>query len=215
MEATRLFVQRVFQIKYVGPALIVVNLFSFVWGLVFWYGDFILRAPVYFWPFIPDCPLFALLFASVLILWRTGRSWAWYEAIVAYGCILYGFWTVFFWVAYWLATGDFNPTSLIMTGAHIGLFFQGVALLPLLRLRAWIVALAAGWFAASAWVDYGVGWHPPIPMQVSIILIQNETLVVTTVLAVLFTALLLAQRKAPALSRATWPNMAPSRSDRS
>src|SRR5664279_6254154 len=38
-------------------SLVAVNLISSAAGYVYWYGDSILAAPPYFWPFVPDSPL--------------------------------------------------------------------------------------------------------------------------------------------------------------
>ncbi|QLQ05840.1 MAG: DUF1405 domain-containing protein [Anaerolineae bacterium] len=50
------------------------------------------------WIFIPDCPLFALLFVIAFVALRRHPNWTWFYTITAIGLIKYGVWTVTFWL---------------------------------------------------------------------------------------------------------------------
>jgi uncharacterized membrane protein YpjA len=182
-------------LKWFKETLILINVLSFFAGIVFWYGSQLPDSPIWFWPFIPDCPQFALMFAIVLLSWLVERRWYLFEVVTAYGLILYGTWTVFVWVVYWSQTGDYHAISLVMAASHVGLAAQGIMLLPALRITIVNVGAAIGWFCLSAFVDYGLGYHPALPRLVSLDLVRNQTLLMTGLLAVLFILMLVASDK--------------------
>src|SRR5660397_262337 len=75
-------------------SLVAVNLISSAAGYVYWYGDSILAAPPYFWPFVPDSPLSANLWAVALVAFHRSRQWNLLGLLAATGAIKYGLWTV-------------------------------------------------------------------------------------------------------------------------
>lgn len=149
-------------------ACVVANLLGAVIGGVVWYGPMILSSPLWALPFIPDCPLAALLGTIALFGLRSGRPWRWYYALAAFFCIKYGLWTIAFWLRQWTGSGVILPVEAMLFVTHIGLLCEGLLLvphigdLPLSR-RMWVVA----WFALSVFVDYGLGFHPPLASHVS------------------------------------------------
>ncbi len=166
--------------------VILCNLVGSLWGFIFWYGETLLRTPWYAWVFVPDCPLYALLFVIPLALILLRRSRPWINALVAVGLIKYGIWTVFYWVAYWSRTADFNFMSVAMTLTHTGMILEGLLLLSFLRMD-WPTALTvSGWFLLNDWVDYGLDYHPSIPWQVPLMWMQWHTVAVTTVFIIVY-----------------------------
>lgn len=166
--------------------IIICNLIGSIWGFIFWYGQTLLQTPWYMWVFVPDCPLYALLFVIPLALILLGRSRPWINALVAVGLIKYGIWTVFYWVVYWSRTADFNFMSIAMTVTHTGMILEGLFLLSFLQMDWPTVLGVGGWFLLNDWVDYGWGYHPSIPWQVPLAWMQWHTVAVTMVFILLY-----------------------------
>jgi uncharacterized membrane protein YpjA len=157
---------------FIGCALI------FVIGTIGWYGSFFadVKAPLWTYPFIPDCPLAALMLGIAILLMHLKRTSNLFNQLTAVFCIKYGVWTMSFWALYWARTGDVEMSSLfsgpVMFVTHLGLTVAGLALLLYVRpsIRDSLITLA--WFVASDIVDYaplvperigGYGYYPPLP----------------------------------------------------
>jgi uncharacterized membrane protein YpjA len=151
---------------------------AFLIGTVGWYGGFFeqVRAPLWSYPFIPDCPLAALMLGVAIILMHLNRTSNLINQLAAVFCIKYGVWTMSFWALYWTRTGDIEMSSLfsgpVMFATHFGLAVAGLALLLYVRpsVRDSLITLA--WFVASDIIDYaplvpnrigGYGYYPPLP----------------------------------------------------
>jgi uncharacterized membrane protein YpjA len=143
------------------------NLLAGIVGFIYWYGPTLVRYPAWQWVFVPDCPLFALLFVASLLLILAKRNWPPYDALVAFGLIKYGIWTVSVWVLYWAYTrGDFSLESVTMTVAHLGMILEGLFLLSFLKLDWPTVVACVLWFGLSDWMDYGpLQTFPHFPMS--------------------------------------------------
>ena len=166
--AVREFITR----PWVLAALIGINTVAGVVGGIYWYGPDLLRTPWWALVFVPDCPLFTLLFAVALIgIWRNrdGRGeWTLFNAITTVGLIKYGLWTITVWVLFWGAGYRATTESVVMTAAHVGMLLEGVMLASFLRRLRWRdVAIAGAWFFLSDWVDYGLGFRPRMAPGVS------------------------------------------------
>jgi uncharacterized membrane protein YpjA len=150
----------------VAWAIMLIGLVGSVAGFVYWYGPTFARYPIWQWPFVPDCPLFAFLFVISLALILLRRRWPPYDAWVAWGLIKYGTWTVFVWVLYWIYTGgDFTTESVVMSLAHTGMVLEGLFLLSFLSMDWPTMAASALWFGLSDWMDYGPFLtYPHFPM---------------------------------------------------
>jgi uncharacterized membrane protein YpjA len=149
-------------------AAVVANLLGTLIGGVVWYGPMILNSPIWALPFIPDCPLAALLATIALFGIRAGRRWEWFNALAAFFCIKYGVWTIVFWLRQWSASGVILPVEALLFVTHIGLVCEGLLLVPqigalALGRRVWVIA----WFALSVFVDYALGFHPPLTSHVT------------------------------------------------
>ncbi|HMQ31726.1 MAG TPA: DUF1405 domain-containing protein [Chloroflexaceae bacterium] len=168
-------IDRVYELILKSPpifwACMFANAVGVVWGGWVWYGPQLAASPLWAWPFIPDCPA-AALYATVAFLGlRYGRGWGWFNAFAAFACVKYGLWTVAFWLRHWAEAGfvgGYWPMEAMLFVAHIGLTCEGVLLAtrvgPLgLPERLGVIA----WFALSVFVDYGLGFHPPLTYAVS------------------------------------------------
>lgn len=144
-----------------------VNFLAAVIGTVWWYGPMLVQSPLWAYPFIPDCPLAAFVATIAFIGLRSGKRWVFFNALVAFGCMKYGLWTQAFWLKHWSAGGLFEPVSLGLFITHIGLFCEGVLLLTTIAPLGVAGRLAViAWYVLSIFVDYGLGFHPPLTPQV-------------------------------------------------
>lgn len=149
-------------------AVIIANLIGAVVGGIYWYGPMLVETPFLFLPFVPDCPLAALLFALALVAIRFNRPWYLFYTFTAFACMKYGLWTVGYWMRDWSAGGPVDPISLMLFVSHIGLFVQGMLLIPYAT-RTGLIGRAAVflWYALSVYVDYGWRYHPPLGPHVT------------------------------------------------
>jgi uncharacterized membrane protein YpjA len=140
------------------------NMVGAVFGSIFWYGPMLTSSPLWALPFIPDCPLAALLGSIGLAGLLFRQRWSWFYALVVFACIKYGLWTVAYWLKEW-SEGGFtgNPIELMLFITHIGLFIEGLLFVPYIQPLSWARrAAVTGWFVLSIYVDYGLGYHPPL-----------------------------------------------------
>ena len=182
-------------LRPVAWVIIAVGFTASVVGFAYWYGPTFALYPVWQWVFVPDCPLFAFLFVISLVLILLRKSWPPYDALVAFGLILYGIWTVSVWILYWIHTrGDFTLESVTMSLAHVGMILEGLFLLSFLRLDWPTVAACALWFGLSDWMDYGPFRTYPhfplssiplgiVPSLTYLDLVKGETVAVTVLIA--------------------------------
>lgn len=151
---------------------------AFVIGTVGWYGSFFgeVNAPLWSYPFIPDCPLAAGIWGVAILLMHYKRGSNLLNQLAAVFCIKYGVWTMSFWALYWSRTGDIELSSLfsgpVMFVAHFGLLIMGLLLLQYVRPSVRDSLITLGWFVLSDIVDYapiaagrlgGYGYYPPLP----------------------------------------------------
>ncbi len=150
-------------------ACVVANVIGAVVGGLFWYGPMLWTSPLWAMPFIPDCPLAALLASIALAGLRAQRRWAWFYALVAFACMKYGAWTVAFWLWHWSNAGTIVPVEAMLFITHIGLFIEGLLFVPYIGALTLPKRLAVtGWFVLSIIVDYGLGFHPPLTSLVPV-----------------------------------------------
>jgi uncharacterized membrane protein YpjA len=150
-------------------ALVIGNLLGALYGFTLFYGGQLLSSPAWLWPFIPDCPLFSLLFAFSLLLVRyaPGR-FNLFNFLTFAGCIKYGFWTVFVLTYYkpFYAYSPFTTTmSTMLAASHIFLFFEAFLLASYVRPKAWHLGAVLGFFLLSDWSDYVWMTLPPVPQS--------------------------------------------------
>lgn len=179
-------------LQWVAIPIMLIGLFGSVAGFIYWYGPSFGQYPVWQWPFVPDCPLFAFLFVPALTLILLNRSVPWFNALVALGLIKYGLWTDTYWVAYWINTGGhFTVEGITMAVSHFGMILEGLFLLSFLDMN-WPTALLCGlWFGLCDWMDYGPFLtYPTIDIRtVPLSLMQWHTITVTVGMTALYAAL--------------------------
>jgi uncharacterized membrane protein YpjA len=174
-------------VRPIALAIIAIGLIAGVWGFISWYGPTFARYPAWQWVFVPDCPLFALLFTVSLGLLLSGRNWAPYNAIVAFGLIKYGIWTVTVWILFWANGGPFTTESVVMSLAHTGMILEGLFLLSFLEMDWPTVVASALWFGLSDWMDYGpYQTYPNVPYIIPFWAVQWHTVAVTGLMTALY-----------------------------
>ncbi len=173
----------------------IANLLGAVIGGLWWYGPMLWESPLWALPFIPDCPLAALVGSIALLGLRAGKRWSFFYALVAFACMKYGIWTISFWLRQWSITGQAFPIEVLMVVTHIGLFIEGLLFVPRIGPLSFPKRLAViGWFALSIFVDYGLGYYPPLASHVTPTFAFWLAIVLTALLGV---GLLLLPRSAP------------------
>jgi len=147
--------------------LFLANLGGALYGFIFYYGPVLLSAPPSLLIFIPDCPLFALLFAlSMLAVRYAPGRFNLFNFLTFAGCLKYGFWTVFvltFFKSFYAPTPEDVPLAAMLVVSHIFLFFEAFLLASYVRPKLWHVLAVLSFMLLSDSVDYLLGAHPPIP----------------------------------------------------
>lgn len=145
--------------------IVFANIAGALFGFTSYYGYQLSNTPPALKIFVPDCPLYALLFAIVLILVHAGvrANLAYY--LVSVGAVKYGFWTVYVLLKYnsfYFQPGAKLMYALIFAG-HIGLFLQSLMLLGRIKVKSYYILPALGWFLLNDSVDYTLSTYPPLP----------------------------------------------------
>jgi uncharacterized membrane protein YpjA len=148
--------------------VVVADLGGALAGYIYWYGDSILAAPLYFWIFVPDCPLAATLMGIALLAFHYGRRWDFLGLLATGACIKYGLWTVVFWAANYNAGGAYDLESVTMSVTHFIMIVQGLMLTTFLRFRPLPVLVASLLLVANDVVDYVAGYYPGLPDVVDV-----------------------------------------------
>lgn len=184
-------------------ACVITNLVGAVYGTFWWYGPMLAQSPLWAYPFIPDCPLAAAGGTVVVLALRAGKRWPFVYALVSFACIKYGFWTLAFWTRHWVGSGEILPIQVMLFVSHMGLIAEGV----LFALRIGALSLpkrwwVSAWFALSVYVDYGLGYHPPLGGTV---VTRDFAFAVAALLTFVLSAGLLALPRRNARGAATQP----------
>jgi uncharacterized membrane protein YpjA len=168
---------------WVAWTLVAINLGAAIPGYLYWYGDDILQAPVYLWPFVPDSPLsVTLMGAALIVLHRRGRADL-LGLLACTGAIKYGAWTVFVWFLGWLQGTPYTFEAAHLSLSHFGMVLEGLVLVPLLAPRLIQVAAVLAWYWANDVVDYVLGFHPRVPHPEDLGLIAAFAVTTTAILS--------------------------------
>ena len=146
------------QARFTIP-LIVINAVGSAYGY-YWYREQLAGTPLYYWPFVPDSPLSATLFAVALLLSLAGSGSILYRAVALTASIKYGIWAMVMISHYWLNSGPLELTEAMLWLSHFGMALQGLIYLKTLRLDRRVILLTAFWMVLNDLMDYGMGLHP-------------------------------------------------------
>jgi uncharacterized membrane protein YpjA len=141
--------------------LILINIFAVAAGAYYYSGQ-LAATPPHLLIFVPDCPLYVLLFIPIALGIIKNKV---FSFLVSVGMVKYGLWTVF--VLLFHSDAYFQPymlpVTLIFIAGHMGMVAEGVSALPKKRIGALALAIVIGWFLLNDYMDYAVGTVPPIP----------------------------------------------------
>lgn len=175
--------------KIAGNALclkvmILINVVGTLFG--FWYYEFQLAStPLAKIIFVPDCPLYTLLFACFLVLHLTGKKSAMLATVTFIGLIKYGFWTVLvisLYFEYYVASNLFLYALLFFL--HIGMIAQAYIIPQISGFSKDALIIALVWFLANDVMDYFFGTVPYLPDYMYHNLLLVESILMTIVLVV-------------------------------
>ncbi|MEY2845615.1 MAG: hypothetical protein RL076_1161 [Chloroflexota bacterium] len=198
-ETARRLLQLIMDVPLIFWACMIGDLLGFLVGTVIWYGPQLMRAPWWAWPFIPDCPLAALLGLFAYLRLRANQPADWLTVLASLSCIKYGIWTVVFWSTKWAATGEYLPLEIGLVIVHVALMAQGLLLLPaLMQVTIPVRLIGVAWLALSVVVDYGFGHHPVLDPSLTPMQAGTWAAVITLMLGILM--VLLARQSTPAVT---------------
>ena len=144
--------------------LIILNFFGFLFGLLFFYGNQLLRTNPLLWVFTPDCPFAALfsMIALILVLYKWKSNALFFLSFTS--GVKYGVWTIFVTLTYWsFYAGSGLFINVVNVAAHVLLIVQQFLLLKHLRVDLKWFSLITGFLIANDLSDYLLGTHPPLP----------------------------------------------------
>lgn len=164
--------------------VLVLNLVGAVYGF-FWYKDQLAATPLMYWPFTPDCPLFALFFAIVLVFYIYNKRLYNFEVLTFFGLIKYGTWTVFTITLYFIASGDLaNFEEWLLLISHIGMVIEGSLFFNHLKLNKLNIFVSLAWFFISDYMDYVVGVYPNLPYQTHLPFVRAYAIISTAIISI-------------------------------
>jgi uncharacterized membrane protein YpjA len=137
-------------------------------GYTYWYGSTILAAPWYYWVFVPDCPLAAMLMGAALLAFHFRRRWDLLGLLAVGACVKYGLWTVISWTVDFSRGDPLSLEGVAMAVSHFLLLIQALMLISLVRYRLLPVAVASLFLIGNDLVDYVAGQYPRLPALVGV-----------------------------------------------
>jgi len=152
----------------------------------YFYMNQLAATPLQLLIFVPDCPLYVLL--ALFIVAGIIRNEI-FSFIVSAGMVKYGLWTVFALLFHWdfYSQPLFFWTSVIFILGHLGMAWEGLALLPKKPARIALL-LAIAWFLLNDVSDYFWGTVPSLPPG-GLEAVRNLTFASSIILPILLFAL--------------------------
>jgi uncharacterized membrane protein YpjA len=175
--------------------IVLVDIIGMLYGY-YYYREQLGSSPLYLWLFIPDCPLYVMLFTIALLLTAFGFEYKLFNYLAAVGMMKYGAWTVlallFFGDSFF--SGPAWLLSLILLILHIGMFSEGPLLIPR-KLNKFHLSAGLFWFLANDYIDYFYGYwnsegaytlgtHPILPAAERIPVMMVFTLLLSVVMSI-------------------------------
>lgn len=140
--------------------LIIINLLGTLLGFFYYKEQIFASSPLY-WLFIPDCPIYTLLFALSSLFALYSFRPCLFNYITSVGLLKYGFWTVFVILFYHstFLTGEHALFYTILLFLHIGMGVEGLLIIPK-KIKKEFLILTISWFLLNDFFDYGIGTYP-------------------------------------------------------
>jgi uncharacterized membrane protein YpjA len=145
--------------------IVVINLLGSIIGFYYYYHQ-LSSSPLYLWPFIPDCPLYTLLVAAILITFiLTKKSADMLSFITSIGLAKYGTWTVL--VVLGFSQFYFSVDQNMYTALacmHVLMALEFILPLSIMKgIKKSYIVVVFVWFFLNDFFDYYFGTHPPLP----------------------------------------------------
>ena len=130
----------------------------------FHYYEWQLRtSPVYYWPLIPDSPVFTLMYVLVLAAYSVGRRSNLFDTFTFIGLNKIGIWTLFVLLYdfdYYFSPGTWVFRSVLFL-LHIGMILCALTLVKDMKRPTFtMMGLILGVFLVLDYFDYIIGTHP-------------------------------------------------------
>ena len=164
------------------------NLLGFYWGVTQFYGAQLAIAPVALWPFVPDCPIAALLlFLAMGLVW-VGRKNDVVSTLAITVAITYGLWTMGVLTAYSGYYNTYNGWALsaVLWLAHLAMVVEALLLARETRFTYLGLTLAIAYLLANYGSDYLLGTAPPIPPNAAKDVATGTALLIAGVILAVF-----------------------------
>ena len=142
--------------------LVAVNAAGAAYGF-YWYRFQLAATPWPLWPFVPECPIQALLFAVVACMLLARRRNAFLETVTYLGLVKYGSWTVLVLSLFGLTGGQLDGEKVFLMLSHLGMTLEGAIFLRFLPRPGRLITAVPVWFLTMDFLDYAVGIHPWLP----------------------------------------------------
>lgn len=142
--------------------LLLVSIIGTAFG--FYYYEWQLRIfPLYYWPLIPDSPVFTLMYVLVLVAYSVGKRSDLFDIFTFIGLNKTGIWTLFVLLYdfdYYFTSGTWVFRSVLFL-LHIGMVLCALTLVKDIKRPAFIMmGLILGVFLVLDYFDYVIGTHP-------------------------------------------------------
>lgn len=175
--------------KFLAIILILINLGGTGFGF-YYYQQQLVKTPNYLWLFVPDSPLYCLLFVISMVLILMNKKSNLLFAIASIGLIKVGLWTCFvipLYSKFFLSPSFFNY-YLILWILHFGMIVEAFVLIYQINFKKLNVFIPLIWFLLNDFFDYFVGTVPyPLPMLTTDYTIMlTESFLVTILLSGIF-----------------------------
>lgn len=145
--------------------VLVVNLLGALYGFIFYYGEQLSKTPLHLLVFVPDCPLYAALFALAMVLLWMKKKFGLFYFITSVGMMKYGIWTMSILLAfnnYFFAPATAMLFAILFV-AHLCAVLESLALVGKVKIQKYFIFIGLAWFLLNDVVDYVVGTHPILP----------------------------------------------------
>jgi len=154
------FKEEIFLNKKFLIFLIIVNIISAIISIWFYYKNQLLNSSPFFWIFIADCPIFALIFAFVLYKKLNNKTAVFITFLAIIGVFKYALWTL--GVIILTSNLFFYPVIVI---SHIFFLIQIIVFYKVFAFRLKHVLLGLIIFLIFDFFDYVLLTHPSFDLK--------------------------------------------------
>jgi len=165
--------------------LIIINLFAGIYS-VSYYLPQLEQSQWFFWLFVIDCPLYAILFGINIFLLVINKPSETLSFISIVGNFKYGLWTIFV-----LTIAGLASMQWLFVLSHVLLIIETIVLACLFAFKVKHVLLALVWFIVNDFIDYFLGMHPFVSegfLSYAMLFALASTIILPFLLSVFFSS---------------------------